>query len=148
MVETGPGALPPTLRGVSAEYRIIRPTAAGLEPAAVDTGGPPAFLVAHARAAPGGGNPEAWRRWVEWAGATGLAVEVGPGPERLDSTAARLARESRVPLTVPTGVGAPPDDPTAPIALGFARRAGARPTEVRVRGPPGRPAARRSTGSR
>jgi DNA polymerase/3'-5' exonuclease PolX len=146
-IETGPGALPPTLRGAAAEYRIVRPTAAAGEPTATDPGGPSPLLVAHVGSA-GGGSPETVRRWVEWAGTVGAAVEVGPGPERLDSTAARLARESRVPLAVPTGVGAPPDDPTAPIALGFARRAGAGPTEVRVRGSSGGAPVRRSTASR
>ncbi|MGD0249456.1 MAG: helix-hairpin-helix domain-containing protein [Thermoplasmata archaeon] len=145
-LESGPGPLPPALRGVSAEYRIVRATASEPELSAVEAGGPPPFLVAHLGSA--GGGAGSWRGWVEWARATDSAVEVGPGPERLDSTAARLARESEVPLAVPTGVGAPPDDPTAPIALGFARRAGAGPTDVCVRGPSGRPVALRSTGSR
>jgi DNA polymerase/3'-5' exonuclease PolX len=146
-LETGAGTLAPAFRNVSAEYRIVRPTASAPEPGATDPGDRPVLLAAHVGvAAELGADP--WRRWVEWAGTTGAAVEVGPGPERLDSTAARSAREAKVALAVPTGVGNPPDDPTAAVALGFARRAGAGPADVRVRGPSMRTGGRRATASR
>jgi DNA polymerase (family X) len=146
-VETGPGPLPAELRNLGAAYRILRPIGSVSEPAPTGGDGPVPFLVAHVGAA-GTGSGEPWRRWVEWAGSLGAAVEVGPGPERLDSTAARRARESHVSIALPTGVGSPPDDPTSAIALGFARRAGTGPAEVRVRGPAERPNVRRTTAAR
>jgi len=84
-----------------------------------DPTGPDA-LFAHV-----GGTAEEARPVLDRARAAGAAVEVGPGPDRFDSTVARLAVERGVPLSLPTGVGRPDDDPLAPVALGFARRAGA-----------------------
>ena len=85
----------------------------------------PLRLVAHR-----GGSGEAAAPALELARALGAAVEVGPGPERFDSTVGRLARDAGVPLVVPTGVGLPDDDPTSDVALGFARRAGATRAEL------------------
>jgi DNA polymerase (family X) len=70
------------------------------------------------------------RGWVAYAARVGAALEVGPGAERLDSTWARAAREQHVPLAIPTGLLAGEDEPTRPVALAFARRAGATPPEV------------------
>ena len=147
VLEAGPGPLPTSVRQVPAAYRVVRPAGSPGEPTAPDPGGPAPRLVAHLGSTAGGADPP-WRHWVEWARTHGAAIEVGPGIERFDSTGARLARESGVALAVPTGVGGPADDPTGPIALGFARRAGAGPAEIWVRGPPGRPVGRRPTASR
>jgi DNA polymerase (family X) len=146
VVETGPGPLPPTVRDVPAAYRIVRPVGSATEPAPLEPGGPAPRLVAHVGSAAGGAEGT-WRRWVAWARTAGAAIEVGPGSERLDSTGARFARESGVALALPTGVGGPAEDPTGPIALGFARRAGTAPAEVLVRPPSGRPRGRRTTAS-
>ncbi|HTS33751.1 MAG TPA: helix-hairpin-helix domain-containing protein [Thermoplasmata archaeon] len=89
---------------------------------------PPA-LVAHL----GGGGTDAVptvRVWIAYAAAVGAAVEVGPGSERLDSTWARTAREQGVRLAVPTGLLSAEEDPTRPVALAFARRAGATVADV------------------
>ncbi len=129
-VETGPAGVPPPLRGLEHDYRIVRPTQDAPDPAPLAPGAP-VPLVAHLGGAGAEGVGRV-RRWVEWAREVGAAVEVGPGPERLDATWARLARASRVPLALPRGLTGPADDPTAPIALGFARRAGAEPQDVRV----------------
>ena len=134
VIEVGPGPVPPEVRSVEAEYRIVRSTVAAPEPYGPVGEGPTPWAVTHighgAAVATG-----AVRLWIEWAHAQGLGIEVGPGPERLDATWARVARELGVPLLVPTGVGAPEDDPSAPIALGFARRAGAAAKDVRRNGP-------------
>jgi DNA polymerase (family X) len=120
-VEAGPGGPPTDWSRLHADYAIVRPTAAS--PAPAEAMG--AAIVAHV------GGDEATRRWVPGARTIGAAVEVGPGGERLDSTGARTAREVGVALLVPTGVERPDDDPTAAVALGFARRAGALPKDVR-----------------
>ncbi len=70
------------------------------------------------------------RGWIAYAAAVDAAVEVGPGPERLDPAWARYAREQRVRLAIPTGLLGSPDDPTLPVALAFARRAGATVVDV------------------
>ncbi len=146
-VEAEAGALPPALREVKADYRIVRATGSPPESPGKVREGPPILLVSHfeAKVPP---SPDAARGWVEWARTVGAAVEVGPGAERLDSTAARFARDSGVPLALRTGVGAPADDPTAAVALGFARRAGAGPSDVRLRALGPRAAPRRPTASR
>jgi hypothetical protein len=84
-----------------------------------------ASIVAHV------GGDAAARKWIAWAKANHAAIEVGPGPERLDSNLARYARENGVPLLIPTGIDLAADDPTGAVALGFARRAGAGPSDVR-----------------
>ena len=117
-----------------ADYRIVCATAEPPAPASVPGAGPPVRLVAHL-ARGDGGTEDSRRRWTEWARAAGAAVEVGPGPERLDSTGARRAREAGVPLALPTGFGSPPDDPIRWVALGFARRAGAEAKDVTNAGP-------------
>ena len=133
-IEVGPGPVPPELASIEADYRIVRPTVGLPEPKATAGEGPAPWAVAHL----GRGSDdtgETVRRWIHWAGSQGAGIEIGPGPERLDATWARVAREEGVPLLVPTGVGAPDDDPTAPIALGFARRAGTEAKNVRLSGP-------------
>jgi DNA polymerase/3'-5' exonuclease PolX len=108
---------------------IVRPTATTPAPPAGRSDAPPAALVTHV------GGEEPAREWIAYARRVGAAMEVGPGPDRLDSTAARSARESGVPLLVPTGVDRPDNDPLAAVALGFARRAGAGAREVRNAAP-------------
>ena len=140
-IEVGAGPVPSEVRSMEAEYRIVRPTVAFPEPNGRLPEGPPLAAVAHL----GGGAvvpPETVRRWIDWAKAQGVAVEVGPGPERLDSTWARVLAEAKVPLLIPTGVESPEEDPTGPLALGFARRAGTETKSVRVSGP-GAPSGRR-----
>jgi DNA polymerase/3'-5' exonuclease PolX len=147
LVEAGGGPLSSDLRALPAEHRIVRPMPAAPGPETSVPTEPSPLLLAHL----GGANGvplEQLRRWIEWCARVGAAVEVGPGPERLDSSAARMAREANVPLGLPTGVGRPDDDPTMPIALGFARRAGATAPEVRTRPPSGEGPRRRASGPR
>lgn len=135
-IEVGPGPVPSELRSITADFRIVRPTPSAPEPGgpAPEGEGPPLWAVTHV--GPGiGAAPDTTRHWIEWARAHGAGIEVGPGPERLDSTWGRVARETGVPLLIPTGIGTPDDDATGPIALGFARRAGAEEGSVRVKGP-------------
>ncbi len=121
-VEVGPPGGRSEARPGEVDYTIVRPGGAAAPPKTAPGG---TVLVAHV------GGDEAARRWIAWAAGAKVAIEVGPGPERIDSTAARAAREAGVPLHVPTGVERPDDDPTGPVALGFARRAGARREDVR-----------------
>ena len=132
-VESGPASRssPPLPR--KADYRIWSAASTAPPTAPTARAGPPVRLVAHLG---GGGETDDPRRgWIEWAHRVGVAIEVGPGPERLDSTWARRAREAGTPLALPTGIGFPPGDPTRAIALGFARRAGAGPKDVANAGP-------------
>jgi len=122
----------PSVRKV--DYRIVCATSAPPSPPRVPRAEPPIRLVAHL-AGGSEGTDDPRRSWIEWARTVGAAVEVGPGPDRLDSTWARRAREAGIPLALPTGIGSPPDEPTRPIALGFARRAGAGPKDVANAGP-------------
>ena len=122
-LEAGPGTLPRELEGIACDYRICRPAPTALgTPEAHDSSSP--LLVAHVGASVVS-DPATLSQWVEWAHQRQAALEVGPGPERLDSVAGRQAREAGVPIHLPTGLGAPKEDPTRPVALGFARRAGA-----------------------
>jgi DNA polymerase (family X) len=111
------------------DYVIRRPTVDHPAPPSGSADRSRPLVVTHV------GGEESGRRWIAWARSQGAAIEVGPGPERLDSTGARTAREAGVLLAVPTGVDRPDDDPTSAIALGFARRAGAAPGEVRNAAP-------------
>jgi DNA polymerase/3'-5' exonuclease PolX len=132
--ETGWDAASGEGEGRQAAYRILRP--AGVLPSGrVPPAGPPVLLLGHlAPAAEAGGRSSEIglaRRWR-------MALEIGPGAERLDPSSGQAAREAGVPLAIPTGVGAPPDDPLGPVALAFARRAAARPKDVaNARDPPG-----------
>jgi len=134
-------ATPDTVRSPVAdvEYLILRPGRAPAAPSVVPDRPVPVRLVAHV-----GPDPIAARPWIDLARSIDAAIEVGPGPERLDSTGARAALAVGGTLSVPTGVGLPERDPLGPVALGFARRAGA--TAARVTNarpwPNGRPAAR------
>jgi DNA polymerase (family 10) len=128
-IETGTGAMPKELEATPADYWIVRPLAVStrsVEPRG--TSRSPA-LVAHVGSSVAS-DPTSLATWVEEARRTGAAVEVGPGLERFDSTAARQAHEGGVALHVPTGLGAVPDDPTRVVAIGFARRAGVPPEGV------------------
>ncbi len=123
---------------------LRRPSARHPEPPAPGEDSRPPVVVTHV----GGTGPEGVARprgWVAYARAVGAAVEVGPGPERLDSTWARHAREAGVRLALPTGLLAPSDeDATGAVAVTFARRAGAQVADVlNAGGPPvsGRPGA-------
>ena len=141
VVEVGPGPPDPELAAVPCDYRLLRPV--GPAPP-----GPPDGSVrglVHLGFGEGGRPVAEGAAWIEAAARRHLAVEVGPGPERLDSNWARTAREAGASLSVPTGLGASGLDPTRPVALGFARRAGATPAEVAnarptagLRGPSGR----------
>jgi DNA polymerase (family 10) len=140
-VEVGPGTGLSAFRGVAADYAIVRPTGEVPASGSLATSALPVRLVAHGSDG-SVSDDEKSRRWVETARAVSAAVEVGPGPERLDSTGARRARESGLSLAIPTGVGLGSEDPTLPIAVGFARRAGAIAREI-VNARPASPAARR-----
>jgi DNA polymerase/3'-5' exonuclease PolX len=106
---------------------VVRPT----DPTSPPPTGPPdhVWVVAH-RGAAEVADPNVAAAWGAFASRVGAVVEVGPGPERLDSTWARQARESGLRLALPTGVGEAADSPTGPVALKFARRAGALPKDV------------------
>ena len=114
-----------TLTGWGRGYLIAAPGPTLVQPIPPGPLPWPVRLVAHA-----GGTVEKARSALDLARAVGAALEVGPGPERVDSTLARVARASGVLLAVPTGLGLAQDDPTGAVALGFARRAGARREEV------------------
>ncbi|MCI4343737.1 MAG: helix-hairpin-helix domain-containing protein [Thermoplasmata archaeon] len=111
------------------EWWVARPTkrSGPLQPPSDARGR--VFLVAH-RGLRDLGDVRGVAAWNDFARKLGAAVEVGPGEDRLDSTWARQARESGLRISLPTGVGESPDSPTGPIALRFARRAGALPSEV------------------
>ncbi len=109
------------------EVRLVRPTRGEPGPPAAEAADP---VVVHV------GGEAATRRWVAWAGPAHGAIEVGPGPDRVDSIGARAAIAGGVRLLVPSAVGGPADDPVAPIALGFARRAGAEARSVLNAGSP------------
>jgi len=113
-----------------ADWFVIRPSARAPTPPPSVPSHFPIALIAH-RGVGGGANEVALRGWTALARSSGAAVEVGPGADRLDSTGARQARESGLSLAIPTGVAEPEDSPTGPVALRFARRAGALPVEVR-----------------
>lgn len=123
---------PPEEGGASAsgvDLVLRRPTARRPGPPSGTEDPKPPVLLTHL----GGSGPDTGgtvRGWVAYAAAVGAALEVGPGPERFDPTWARHAREQRVRLAIPTGLLEPPDDPTRPVALAFARRAGATVGEV------------------
>jgi DNA polymerase (family 10) len=124
VLEVGPGEIPKDWTNSRPDYVIVWGAPSFPDPPARLPSGLRPTAVAHVGGAEGG------RRWITWARSHGAAIEVGPGPERLDSTGARSAREKGVPLLVPTGVDRPVDDPTCAVALGFARRAGAGPRDV------------------
>jgi DNA polymerase/3'-5' exonuclease PolX len=123
-VETGVGPMPKELAAASADYRIVRPLSTSAELTGPGGATRPPTLVAHVGASVAS-DPTTLVRWVEEARRAGAAIEVGPGPERLDSAAGRQACEGGVAIHLPTGLGAAPDDPTRVVAVGFARRAGA-----------------------
>jgi len=128
-IETGPGAVPASLAEVVHNYRIVRATRAGRSTAGTDADVPRPALIAHVGASVAT-DAAGLAGWIEEARRAAAAIEVGPGPERLDSVAARQAREAGLALHLPTGLGSSPDDPTELVALGFARRAGAGPDAV------------------
>jgi DNA polymerase (family X) len=103
---------------LDAAYVVLAPGPGSATP--LDVGTARVALVAHV-----GGGTEAARPAIELARTLGAAVEVGPGADRLDSTMARSALEAGVALSLPLGAGEPEANPTAAVALGFARRAGA-----------------------
>jgi DNA polymerase (family 10) len=116
----------------SADWFVVRPTTRAPTPARPSStrrAGSIA-LVAHLGSRDGSGG-DSLRPWTSFAASAGAALEVGPGPERLDSTWARFAREARVLLALPTGVAEARGSPTGPVAIQFARRAGAGPKDVR-----------------
>ncbi|MGA8664825.1 MAG: helix-hairpin-helix domain-containing protein [Thermoplasmata archaeon] len=113
---------------------VLRPSSRHPGPPFVPRPPGSVVLVAHL-APPDPATTSVVREWLGYAAGRGAAIEVGPGRERLDSTWARSAREQGVRLAVPTGLLAPPDDPTRPVSLAWARRAGATPKEVVNAGP-------------
>jgi len=128
-VEAGPGPLPKELESIPCDVRIVRPTPSVTLPRDPEGKSVRADLFAHVGPTVGS-DAGALGEWVERARRASAAIEVGPGPERLDSTAARRAREAGVALHLATGLGGPSDDPTGAVALGFARRAGAPASDV------------------
>ena len=122
-IERTPEPVPTTAAALAPDYTILRPVGAGDAPSDGEVGSP--ALIAHV-----GGDTARIRPWLDRAAALGAGIEVGPGVDRIDSVAARLALELHIPLVVPTGVGAPERDPTGPVGLGFARRAGASSAQV------------------
>ena len=140
-VEVGPGPVPDELQRLGCEHLILRPTVPPPTRFEAPAGTPASRLVAHV-----GGAPETMRPWLDLAQAVGAALEVGPGPDRADSTAARSARESGIPLAIPTGLTEPEASATREVAVGFARRAGARKEDVANARDPGapKPASRRT----
>jgi DNA polymerase/3'-5' exonuclease PolX len=139
-VQGDPSRLPgPLLSGGAGEYLVVVPRPLAETPVAVPP--LPVRLLAHFDAPPGATAP-----LLEIACAWGAAVEVGPGLGRLDSSTARTARLAGVALALPTGIGRPPDDPTAGVALGFARRAGASRDDVANAGGPPTPSRTGATG--
>jgi len=135
-VETGVGPMPKELESTPFDYRIVRPTSTPSEEIGPRGSARSPTLVAHVGSSVVS-DAAALARWVGEARRAAAAIEVGPGPERLDSTAGRQAREAGVAVHVPTGLGAAADDPTRLVALGFARRAGAAPDAVVNAGPLG-----------
>ena len=121
-VETGAGAMPKELEATAADYRIARPLSVPVRSVGLRGTSPSLALVAHVGSSVAS-DATVLAQWVEEARRAGAAVEVGPGPERLDSAAGRQAHEAGVAIHVPTGLGAAPDDPTQVVAIGFARRA-------------------------
>jgi len=128
-LETGPGAVPDDLEGTAFDFRIVMPVALPPEVPGLRAGARPTSLYAHIGSSVAS-DAAMLKRWVDEAQRKAAAIEVGPGPERLDSTAGRQAREAGVSLHLPTALGGAEDDPTRLVALGFARRAGAAPNEV------------------
>ncbi len=118
--DSAPEAVPP-----EADLLVVRPTRSAPRPTARKPGATFGPIVAHV------GGEDAARPWIEWLRGASGAIEVGPGPERIDSVSARAALEAGIGLVVVTGVGRDPEDPAAPISLGFARRAGAEKGSVR-----------------
>jgi len=128
-VETGPEEVPASLAGVPHDYRIVRPTTTARSTADAVPSVPHPHLVAHVGASVST-DAAGLASWIDVARRSAAAIEAGPGAERLDSVAARQAREAGLSLHVPTGIESTPDDPTVLVALGFARRAGAGPEAV------------------
>lgn len=114
-------------RGV--DFRVLR--AQGPPPPAPQRLGTGWRLVSHLGPAPDkAAEREHWEGWLAFAASHGLWVEVGPGPERLDSDGARELLRRGGALHVATGFDRPTEDPTGPISLGFARRAWAKASDV------------------
>jgi len=128
-LETGPGPVPKELASIPFDVRVLRPTTdASVSPTGPEAL-PPSVLIAHVGSSVAS-DAAVLARWVEVARRSRAAIEVGPGAERLDSTAGRQALEAGVRIHLPTGLGAGPEDPVRLVALGFARRAGAAPDAV------------------
>jgi len=133
-IELTPGADPKPFASERPDYWIVR---AGTSPPSPSV---PGFvegtrLLAHL-SVPEEGPGDGLRAWLEAVHAGAIAVEVGPGRDRLDSRGASLARSLGVPLAIPLGLGGSEDDPTLAVALAFTRRAGAERNDVaNARGP-------------
>lgn len=125
VVEVTPDTPTEELLRAGADYLVLRPSPSGTEPPTGRGSWPNVRLLAH-----WGGEGAEVHRSLELARELGAAIETGPGSERIDSSAARTAREMRVPLAVPTGIGETEGSPTREIALGLARRAGATREDV------------------
>ncbi len=130
-VETFEGEPPPA--DVPFDVRVLRSVATG--PATKRPRSEPELptVVAHLAGTEG----PAADRALALARATSASLDVGPGPGRADSSLARAAREGGGRLHVATGVGGPAGDPTLEVALGFARRAGARAEDAANAAPVG-----------
>lgn len=116
--------------GSGADWYVVRPSSRSPAPLPSAHAPERVALVAH-RGAGGSPKEETMAGWTAFARSTGASVEVGPGADRLDSNGARHSLEVGLALAIPTAVAEPVDSPTGPVALRFARRAGALPVEVR-----------------
>jgi len=128
-LEIGPEGPPPELAAIAHDFGIARPVLSAPTPGR-DPGGPqPPAIVAHVGSSVAS-DAGTLAGWVDLARRSSASIEVGPGPERLDSTAARQVCEAGISLHLPTGLELSTGDPTRPVALGFARRAGASANSV------------------
>ena len=129
-IEAGWGPPPTDLASVPHDYRIVRPIPDD-SPEKEDRRATRRPLIVTHVGSSVAADATSLTRWLAAARSLGTALELGPGPERLDSVGGRQAREAGVGVHLPTGLGAPSEDPTRPVALGLARRAGLSAREVR-----------------
>jgi DNA polymerase/3'-5' exonuclease PolX len=130
VAEVDPGSMARVADRTGVDYLIVRPSDGPPTAPIAGSGATRIGLVAHV-----GGDLARVDPWIAAAAGAAAAVEVGPGPERLDSSAARLARTRGVRLGIPLGLTSPEEEAVGPAALEFARRAGASPADVANAGP-------------
>lgn len=115
--------------GMELDYLVRRPTKGPVR--ASRKAFLPTLVIAHLDpTAPPAGIDKERRAWIDWAASHDAALEMGPGPSRLDSIGGGEVRARNGTLAIPTGLGSSPDDPTFPVALGLARRAQANAAQI------------------